>query len=302
MESWGSWRPPGTTSKGTVTTDGGTYEIYETTRTQQPSIEGTQTFQQYNTAVYQDGSCGGSYSEMMHCDGVIGFGDITYQGDNDGKPPGGDTGINTGDDSYDIVVRARETEGGENLRVTVGDTEVANYTLGTSYSNRNITTSASCGINVEFTNDGGNRDVQVDYIQVNGSTWQAEDQSTNTGVWQDGSCGGSYSEYLHCAGYLDFSSLRSASSSGNEVSITEEKQSANVSISPNPVVNLLNISIPSEEDGPFEAVIYSSNGTAVKQFLTQPGNNPVGLGDLPSGIYFLLINLDNQAFNLKFIK
>lgn len=47
VESWGNWRPPGATAKGSVNIDGGTYEIYETTRTNMPSIHGTQTFQQY---------------------------------------------------------------------------------------------------------------------------------------------------------------------------------------------------------------------------------------------------------------
>lgn len=47
VESWGTWRPPGATSKGTIYVDGGAYEVYETTRYEQPSIEGTKTFKQY---------------------------------------------------------------------------------------------------------------------------------------------------------------------------------------------------------------------------------------------------------------
>lgn len=47
IESWGNWRPPGAEANGTITADNATYDVYTTTRVNQPSIDGTQTFQQF---------------------------------------------------------------------------------------------------------------------------------------------------------------------------------------------------------------------------------------------------------------
>jgi hypothetical protein len=104
-----------------------------------------------------------------------------------------------------MTLRARSTDGQGKVRLIVGGKTCGDWTLGTSMGDHSVTLWSSKGnTRVEFYNDASGRDVQVDYLKVCGSTRQAESQATNTGVWQNGSCGGSYSEWLHCNGYIDF--------------------------------------------------------------------------------------------------
>ena len=70
VESWGSWRPPGADKPvGEAEIDGNVYDIYKTTRTNQPSIEGTKTFDQYWSVRREkpaDGKIEGSVSVTKH--------------------------------------------------------------------------------------------------------------------------------------------------------------------------------------------------------------------------------------------
>jgi hypothetical protein len=235
VENYGSWTPPGGTSAGTFTSDGGTYNLYRTQRVQQPSIDGIQTFYQYwsvRTSKRSSGTItfanhvaawrnrgwnlGSSWAyQIMATEGYQSSGNSNITVSEGNNPPGG---------SSTIVVRARGTNGSESIQLQVNNTTIATWTLTTSMSNYTATTSLTGGINVRFTNDATNRDVQVDYIQVNGSTRQAESQTTNTGVYQNGSCGGSNSEWMHCNGYIGFGNV--SGGGGGAPFITENSHEA----------------------------------------------------------------------------
>lgn len=78
------------------------------------------------------------------------------------------------------------------------------WTVTTAF--QDYTVSGAGEVQVHLTNDNveNSNDLEVDYVLLDGATFQAEDMAINTGTWQDNSCGGSFSQWMHCDGYIQF--------------------------------------------------------------------------------------------------
>jgi poly(3-hydroxybutyrate) depolymerase len=131
-----------------------------------------------------------------------------------------------------ITVRALGTTATESITLSVGGTEVQSWTLSTVMNNYTVETALVGDVVVTFANDdGGNADVRIDYVNVNGVTRQAEAQTENTGAWGNNRCGGGApSEWLHCEGYINFGSVtgepRSSSSVASSISSVSSSSSS----------------------------------------------------------------------------
>ncbi len=317
VDSWGSWRPPGATSMGTVSTDGGTYDLYRTQRVNQPSIQGTATFYQYWSVRTSKRSTGsnnnitfanhvnawaskgwnlGSHNyQVLATEGYQSSGSASVTVWQAGTSSGGGSGGGGGGGSSTIVVRARGTASGAQIQLRVNNTTINTWTLSTSYQNYTATTSTTGGITVNHTNDSGSRDVQVDYITVNGATRQAESQTTNTAVYQNGACGGSNSEWMHCNGYIGF-----GNAGGREGSWNPAVEESDLILYPNPVQDVLTLQLP--EGKPSKVALYNNLGQLLNVCELEGGEQQLHMADFNQGLYFLEIHNNTGKLTRKVVK
>lgn len=100
---------------------------------------------------------------------------------------------------------------------------VGSWTASTVFED--YVTTGTGNLQVALTNDSTNNanDLEVDYVIIDGVTYQAEDMPINTGVYQNNSCGGSFSQIMNCDGYIQFPAaaqnitIRAKGVTGNEI-------------------------------------------------------------------------------------
>ena len=214
------------------------------------------------------------------------------------NPPSGGTG--------EIVVRAKMISGASDiLELRLDNQTVHSWTVsGSSYADYAYSNlSGSSNVKIWFRDQG--TDIQLDNITINNATvLQAEAQQENTSVWENGSCGGDYSEKMHCTGHINFGTInfggQAQARSGDSNSMGMEEASAlDFSIYPNPTSGTVYLNIESKTPG--NIYIFNTSGTAIYSNKYVPGDLKINMEGFSQGLYFINIQTENKVVTKKMI-
>ena len=222
-----------------------------------------------NTAVWQNNSCGGSDSQLMNCNGYIGFGtmsDVT---------------------SGNVVIRARGNCGSETMVLEVGGSNVKTWNnLGTSYANYTYSGYSGGTIKVKFTNNQSSpcdRNLYLDYIEVCGKRIQSESSSVvQTSDWTNGDKQVLFTDGNNNYGNPGCGSARTSSTGTKLVAEPAASEWGEVfNLYPNPATDQLTV----EGGDDYQVTLYDLTGRKVMQHDHLKGSLQLNISHVRPGLY-----------------
>lgn len=219
--------------------------------------------------------------ELGHTSEVFGY--VIFDGDGNlsGTSDGGGTPSGT------IVVRAKGDCGSETMQLRVNGSLVQTWNnVGTAFSNYSYDGFTSGEVSVHFTNDGGDgscgdRNLEVDWIEVCGTRLQTETEATETS-----NCCQNDPDKLYTDGDFNFGN-RTCGASYKAVLPEASSELTGITVFPNPVSNgTLNIRAESS----FKVQLFDLLGREVfGSEELQAGIRRISLEGVSNGLYLLKV-------------
>ena len=206
------------------------------------------------------------------------------------------------------TVRARMLKGvSDQLTLRIDGQTVKTWTIsGSSYATYSTdlteSQSQSNDVRLYFADTDNATDMQVDYLEMNGTRHETEAQAVNTATYQNGSCGGSYSDRLFCQGYVDFATTvgnnaRTASSDKSAIMAPMDVATQAVHVYPNPATGRL--TVRATESLAQEVQLVNLQGQTVLQAKLTEEQTRLDVSALPKGLYMVRVGQHSRRVLLE---
>ncbi|GAA0725817.1 hypothetical protein GCM10009430_32050 [Aquimarina litoralis] len=212
--------------------------------------------------------------------------------------------------SKKVTFRVAGSTGEERFQVYANDQKIGNRIQATrNFKEYSFNVESVEKLRVHFVNDGflpngRNKNLRVDYLEVDGEKYESEEQIKNTGSWNKDSrrCGGKKSEWLHCNGYIQYDL-----SNRNQINTTIYSSGLSMKIFPNPVSDMLNVEFqefPDNNESLATVKILDINGKTLfsKKCIIDKTDHKIDVSNLKDGLYFLKVSYGKNIVRTKFYK